>query len=580
MVLLWTLKALNHELVGMSMTAPESMQLEGRALNQFSTFRGSGKGDSRGMSPEGMQFEGAVNVRKSLSPLRGSSEALSPLRSRSAWGHRATPATKGSRDGPPQPTAAPENMQLEGCAVNLRESFSFSPSPLRANRASSALGKRISPTRGSLDGSPSQICQIGIRGLLDRASSSGPLPLPPSPPLGRVEEDPRHRPALTRSRPPPLMADPDFSPRISSADRVAVSRVDDAKPFSVFSPKACAATVDENASKRIFFNPSKGYNEVKPFSVYSPMASAAVMGENAEKSGPFKGFKKILAPETAAKGSVLMSAIKDLLAPSVAWRQRRSPPPHPRALPCSKDVLAPEKLEKRDDGPVRQRMLDYDAARPRPRPRRALSRLDRDSQREFQAQEAAPAFASAFKSMMPEEGTDRHIADFLCAEILSRVGRTTPSPRSVLAAHAPEFQAWMQGAGAENAATAPVDLVFIAQISRAEDNSFATRLSLAPPAHAPPPTPKGAWTDGSPGTLGGLYLDAVPMFRSRRAAVAGEAWGRLRAQNRASSKFAERAERLGSSAAGGEERDGWFQQIVCKRVALVGVKSERDVMVL
>ncbi|KAJ1471868.1 hypothetical protein T484DRAFT_1976712 [Baffinella frigidus] len=363
-------------------------------------------------------------------------------------------------------------MQLKGRAVNLQA--------LPPLRSSSPWTKRPPPTRCSHEGSPVGIrgLPVGIRGLMGRASSSGPLPLQPSPPLGRVE-------------------DPKFSPRVINRPRVA--------------------------------------GDVKLFSAFSPKASASALQENALKRGPFQGFKH-LPPEN---------------------------------LDCFKD-RPPETSEEL---PVRQRMAEYDALRQCPRPRRTRS-LKLISDLELQAQQEVPAFLSAFKRMMPEEGTDRQIADFLCAEILSRVGHTTPSPRSVLAAHALEFQAWTQGAGAEHAPPAPVDLVFIAQIARAEDNSFTTRLSLVPPTHPPPPTPTGGWTDGSPGTPGGRYLGAVPPF------VASAAWGRagakLRAQTRAASAFAERV----GSAPGGEERDGWFRQIICKRVALVGVKSERDVVVL
>jgi hypothetical protein len=355
-------------------------------------------------------------------------------------------------------------MQLEGRAVNLHELPSLPPL-----RARSAWGKRNTPTRLSREGTPNQ---VGIRGLLSRAASSGTLPLPQSPPLGRVE-------------------DPAFSPRITNrADRIGVSWAQDVKPFSVFSPKA----------------------------------SAAALRENAAQSGPFKGFKVLLATENPSG-----------------------------EFPA-----------------VRQRMMEYEASRPRPRRARSFKVM---SDLERQEQQALPAFLSAFKRMMPEEESNQRIADFLCAEILTRVGHTTPSPRSVLAAHLLEFQAWTQGAGSGLSAPAPVDLVFIAQISRDTDHSFTTRLSLAPPTHPPSASPDAGWVEGSPGSDGGQYLGAGSPFKAKLA------WKRAGAQQRAASAFAF-AQRVGSAGGDGEGRDGWFRQIICKRVALVGVTSERDVVVL
>ncbi|KAJ1494114.1 hypothetical protein T484DRAFT_1927959 [Baffinella frigidus] len=549
MVVVWTMRALNQDLVWSS-TSPESMELQGRTLYV------------EGMPMAAPEEGRVVNVRKSLSPLR-SSEAGSSLRGRLAWDRHAAPTTRGSRDGSTEPMAAPKNMQLKGRTVNLRDSFS--PEPLMESRAKSAWGRSLSPPRFSRDGSnqpmaapesmplagramhlheeESPLRAIRVRSALGRRLQDRASPLSSLPSI----QDPRRRP-------PPLIEDPACSPR-SAANRVAVSRVNDAKPFSVFSPKASAA------------------------------------GTLLVSNG-----KDLLAPSQPSQPSKLVVRHWQELVPRNAWRQaqRRSPPPPPRELPTdSRDVLAPKKPEKRDQRAVRQH-IEHGAARHHPHARRAPSRLEEELS---ELERQAPAFSGAF-NIMPEEGTYTRIVEFLCAEILSRVGQTTPSPRAVLSAHLPEFQGWMVGAGAEHGPSAPVDLVFIAQISRAEDNSFSTLLSLAPPTHAPPPTPKGAqgaWTDGAPGTpggrylgavggllggeglLGGLCLDAAPERKSRRATVAGEAWGRMRAQSRAVSKF---EERLGSSAEGGEERDGWFQQIVCKRVALLGVKSERDVMVL
>jgi hypothetical protein len=337
--------------------------------------------------------------------------------------------------------ASPENMQLQGHAANLYELPPLKPSPAR-----------------SREGNPNQ---VGIRGLLSRASSSGNLPHPP--PLA-------------------LFDDPTLDSKTNCADRA--SRANDVKPFSVFSPKASASTLRENAAKR----------------------------------GPIKG----------------------------------SPNP-----------LASTSEEFPD---VRQRMFDYDASRPRPRRARSLKKM---SDLERQAQQELPAALSAFKRMQPEEESDRRTADFLCAEILARVGHTTPSPRSVLAAHLLEFQAWTQGAGSSDSTPAPADLVFIAQIARDTDHSFTTFLSLAPPTHPPPETPDSGWVEGSPGAEGAQYLGFGRPFKAKAA------WRRAGAQQRAATTFAQRV----GSAEGGE-RDGWFRQIICKRVALVGVKSERDVVVL